>query len=91
MNNLWSDIQAALVNSLEIVNFATEPVSASEISEISMGTSFRNETEKNPVFYNMLSRYAHLFTSEPNKGYMASKKIFFLIFQNLLGKKEARK
>lgn len=74
MNNLWSDIQAALVNSLEIVNFATEPVSASEISEISMGTSFRNETEKNPVFYNMLSRYAHLFTSEPNKGYMASKK-----------------
>lgn len=73
MDHLWKDIQTALENPLTLVNFATEPVSASEISGISMGSSFKNETVKSPVFYNMLSKYAHLYIAEPNKGYMVSK------------------
>ncbi|WP_341348645.1 NAD-dependent epimerase/dehydratase family protein [Paenibacillus sp. FSL H3-0469] len=74
MDRLWNDIQIALNNSLSLVNFATEPVSASEIAG-SAGVSFVNETEKKPVYYNMLSKHASLFTSEPNQGYLASKEI----------------
>lgn len=75
MDHLWSDIQTALNNSLALVNFATEPVSASEIAGIAAGVSFVNETKKPPVYYNMLSKYASLFTSDSNKGYLASKEI----------------
>ncbi|MEK3663773.1 NAD-dependent epimerase/dehydratase family protein [Paenibacillus sp. FSL F4-0236] len=73
MCNLWNDIQIALNNSLSLVNFSTEPVSASEIARNSTGNLFLNETVKNPVFYNMKSKYANLFNSEAEEGYMKSK------------------
>lgn len=75
MSNLWNDIQMALDNSLPLVNFATEPVSASEIAQYSLGFLFNNITEKQPVFYNMKSDYAHIYNSGSKEGYMMSKEV----------------
>nr|WP_280922051.1 NAD-dependent epimerase/dehydratase family protein [Paenibacillus sp. PvR133] len=74
MNHLWDDIQIALDNSLSIVNFATEPVSAKEIARAGLNINFSNETEKKPVLYDMRSLYSHIFSDRDNKEYMKSKK-----------------
>lgn len=73
MNHLWDDIQIALANSLSIVNFATEPVSAKEIAQAGLNINFSNETEKKPVSYDMRSLYSHIFSDRDNKEYMKSK------------------
>lgn len=78
MNRLWDDIQIALNNSLSLVNFTTEPVSALEIAEYSVGIPFKNETEKKPVYYNMRSKYANVLNPEAKEGYLKSKEVILL-------------
>lgn len=73
MNHLWDDIQIAIANSLSLVNFATEPVSAKEIAQAGLNINFSNETEKKPVSYDMRSLYSHIFGDRDNKEYMKSK------------------
>ncbi|MFW5437710.1 pyridine nucleotide transhydrogenase [Paenibacillus apiarius] len=72
MQYLWNDIQTALNNNLKLVNFSAEPVMASEISEFCLGTKFNNVTEKEPVNYNVKSRYAHIFNRQ-SKDYIITK------------------
>ncbi|RUT42881.1 NAD(P)-dependent oxidoreductase [Paenibacillus anaericanus] len=75
MSSLWNDIQTSLNNSVSLVNFATEPVSPFEVAKYSLGTTFLNETEKNPVFYNMRSKHANLFNLDGEDGYLKSKDV----------------
>ncbi|RRJ62198.1 NAD(P)-dependent oxidoreductase [Paenibacillus oralis] len=70
---LWNDVQVALNHKLSLVNFATQPVSAKEIAYQSIGLVFQNATEKEPVRYNMKSKFAQLFNPYASEGYMSSK------------------
>ncbi|BCJ87791.1 NAD-dependent epimerase/dehydratase family protein [Effusibacillus dendaii] len=71
LKNLWKDIQIALENNLEIVNFATEPVTAKEVALNCFGVDFSNVTEKPSVYYDMRSKFSNLFGEDLN--YMCSK------------------
>ncbi|MCL9662833.1 NAD(P)-dependent oxidoreductase [Paenibacillus hunanensis] len=71
MKNLWHDLQLAQQEQLKIVNFATYPVSASEIAEHALGIEFSNVTEKAAVSYNMLSEHAEKFGG--SNGYFKTK------------------
>lgn len=61
LDNLWKDIQIALRHNLNLINFATEPTSASEIAHLCFQKNFTNTTESPPVFYDMQSKYALLY------------------------------
>ncbi len=66
LDNIWKDIEIALENSLSLVNFSTEPLSVSEISQKCFKKEFTNTTENPPVFYNMQSKYAKLYGKNAN-------------------------
>ncbi|GLI09887.1 hypothetical protein YDYSG_59200 [Paenibacillus tyrfis] len=72
MSRLWSDITFVKKQGFKVINFSTEPVSASEIVENCFNKNFNNVTDKAPVNYNMKSIYSEHF----NLGelYMTSKK-----------------
>ncbi|RJG24768.1 NAD-dependent epimerase/dehydratase family protein [Paenibacillus thiaminolyticus] len=72
MEHIWSNIQTALNNNLNLVNFAVEPVMASEISNFCLGEEFNNVTDKEPVHYRMKSIYANLFCGQSCE-YIANK------------------
>ena len=42
LKNIWRDIQIAIDNNLQVINFATEPVSAKEIAQYSLNMDFDN-------------------------------------------------
>ncbi|MCY9584035.1 NAD-dependent epimerase/dehydratase family protein [Paenibacillus alvei] len=67
MEHIWSHIQTALNHNLKLVNFAVEPVMASEISKFCLGEEFDNITEKEPVNYSMKSIYANIFCEESSE------------------------
>lgn len=75
MNTLWNDINIALQNKLKIINLSSDPVSAEEIAQYSLNLNFLNETEKNPVYYDMRSIYATLYNPEATDGYIKSKQV----------------
>jgi hypothetical protein len=75
LQNLWADLQIVLNHSLPLVNFATEPVRASEVADRCFGIQFDNVTEKAPVSYEMHSQYAHLFGSPARYLYSAEQVI----------------
>ena len=43
LRHLWSDLERARAASLELVHFATEPVSVREVSEVAFGFRFEND------------------------------------------------
>lgn len=71
LKNLWEDIEAALRHSLRLVNFATEPLSVSEMVKKSFGVDFTNVTENPPVSYDMRTKYAKLWGHD--RGYLHNK------------------
>ena len=72
LEHLWQDIQTALEHSLDLVNFATEPMNVKEVASVAFGLEFTNEPEQKPAQYNMWSKYFNLFDGcEP--GYLYSK------------------
>lgn len=75
MDHLWRDIQITLEQSLTVVNFSSEPVSAEEVAHQSLGLVFKNETDKQPIRYDMKSKFANLISNSPcaSEGYMVSK------------------
>lgn len=66
LNNIWADIQTALSNNLQLVNFATEPVTTAEIAKKCFGLSnFDNEPEDVVAgSYDMHTRYAKIFNGQ---------------------------
>jgi hypothetical protein len=71
LDNIWKDIKIALKNSVNLINFATEPLKVSEISKKCFGKEFVNVTKNPPVFYNMKSKYGSLYGK--NSDYLYSK------------------
>lgn len=59
---LWVDIQRTLANNIELINFATPPLSAHAVAERCFGIEFSNRTPNGPVFYDMQTNYAHCFS-----------------------------
>ena len=72
LENIWHDIKVALDNDIELINFATPPVSTSEVSEYSFGKTFTNKPEgTKPAYWDMHSKYASLYGGQGN--YLYSK------------------
>jgi hypothetical protein len=71
MSRLWQDIQIAIENEISLVNFATEPVQVSEISEFCFGVPFTNRTDKQPARYDFRSKHADIYGG--SSGYMYLK------------------
>lgn len=64
LENVWSDINKALENNINILNIATEPVSATEIGKVCFGIDLtRNHVETRAPYYNMYSKYGKLWNS----------------------------
>jgi nucleoside-diphosphate-sugar epimerase len=71
LERLWDDLSTALDAELELVNFATEPLSTGRIAEECFGIEFRNEPEGSvPGRYDMRSIHAGIFDGE--SGYLYS-------------------
>ena len=65
--HIWRDIQIALNNNLQLVNFATEPVRTDELAEYVFGMQeFNQEPEGvKPASWDMRSKHAALFGGVP--------------------------
>lgn len=87
MSRLWMDIQTVRSNRLELVNFATEPVSAFEVAESCFGIPFRNVNDKAPVKYDMHSKWAKIFKSE-QPHYMSAKDEIFAQIRALVAREK---
>ena len=61
---LWDHLKIVRSNAVPLINFATEPTSASELAAFCFGLEFHNETERPPVRYDMHTKYAALFGRE---------------------------
>jgi hypothetical protein len=55
---LWRDVAGFLDQGWEVVNLATEPISAAELAREVFGIDFANETEREPRVYDMRTRHA---------------------------------
>lgn len=72
LDNIWFDISVALKFNLPIVNFATEPITAEELSYRCFNIKFDNITKNSPVVYDMWTNYSGYYGSYGN--YIYSKK-----------------
>jgi nucleoside-diphosphate-sugar epimerase len=58
LNNLWADLAIVLKNELQLINFATEPVSVQEMAATCFNIHFTNVSERPPVHYDMRTEHA---------------------------------
>ena len=70
--NLWTDIQVALANNLNLVHFTAAPISVAEIASRAFDLDFTHILENLPARYDMRSIHAELFDGQ--NGYQYSKK-----------------
>lgn len=70
LNNLWKDISIALSHDLSLINFATEPVKASNVAWVALKQKFVNKTNK-VANYNMKTVYGKIF--DRNSAYLYDK------------------
>ena len=71
LRNLWKDIQTALDIGIKVLNITSEPMSVSELYTALCGKEFSNQLSKDPLHYNLKSKYAKDFGGE--NGYLYSK------------------
>ncbi len=71
LKHLWQDIQLAINNNLNLVNFAVEPTSVAEVATTAFGFEFVNQTQ-NPVKYDIRTKHYQLFGGCP-PGYLYPK------------------
>jgi len=67
---LWRDIQVALKARLNLVHFATEPVSVADVARIAFGREFTNAPHDNPARYDFRTRHDSLYGN--TSGYLYS-------------------
>jgi nucleoside-diphosphate-sugar epimerase len=60
MSRLWADLQVVIDRELELVNFATAPVTVRAVAERCFGVPFP-ESDGTPVTYDMQTRHADAF------------------------------
>lgn len=61
LENLFKDIKFAEVNQIKLLNISTEPLSAHFVAKECLHLDFQNETEREPVNYDVKSRYFNVF------------------------------
>ena len=61
---LWQHIQFALEKNINLLNLATQPISASELHQYIFDKPFENEFLPKPVQYDMHSQYAEELTKQ---------------------------
>lgn len=67
LRNIWKDIQIALDNNVELINFATEPVATQEVAEYCFDLDFTQEPEGvNPASWDMQTKHAALYGGTGN-------------------------
>lgn len=71
LERLWADIKTADCAGLELVNFATEPVSIGEVVREAFGGDFQNEVSATPARYDIRTQHSHLFGG--TGGYIESR------------------
>lgn len=64
LDHLWRDLEKILAHGIPLVNLATPPVKAADVARECFQMEFVNETEKPPVYYDMRTRYAHIWGEE---------------------------
>lgn len=69
---LTSDIAVSLAAGLDVVNFATEPVSVREVAREAFGIDFTNDTGTKPARYDVRSKHAARFGGA--NGYLQSRR-----------------
>ncbi|WP_135380530.1 NAD(P)-dependent oxidoreductase [Vibrio tasmaniensis] len=72
MVNLWSDIQAAINNNLNLVHLTAEPLAVNEIAKECFNLDFDNKLSDSPASYDFQTEVSYLFNSQ--KPYQYSKK-----------------
>jgi len=58
LRHLWPDLERARAAALELVHFATEPVSVREVSEVAFGFTFENDLPPPGPRYDFRTRHA---------------------------------
>lgn len=71
LDTLWRDLGLAEKAALNLVNFATAPVSVAELAAYAFGTRFENRPSLPVARYDVRSRHAFIFGGE--NGYLQSK------------------
>ena len=61
LGRLWRDVQTALAAGLNVVNFATEPVSVREVAREAFGLDFANDPGSKPARYDVRTGHGALF------------------------------
>jgi nucleoside-diphosphate-sugar epimerase len=69
MVNLWSDINTALENNINLVHLTSEPVSVAQIARDGFGLDFNTQQPAQPVAYDMRSVYGELFGGDEHYQY----------------------
>jgi hypothetical protein len=69
--NLWTDIEKALANEIQLLNLAVEPVTAAEVYAYVTGETFINELPKDVPHFNYKTKYATLWGGKD--GYLSTK------------------
>ncbi len=85
LDHLWNDITIAHENNIMTINITSEPISANELARECFGINFNNITEKDPIKYNIKTKYSDIFNS--HDGYMYNKQMIINEIKNY-GKKE---
>ena len=71
LRRLWSEVQIALKNGVQLLNITTEPVSVAEVYMVLSGNEFVNELAKPPYNFDIKSIHAELFGG--HNGYLIDK------------------
>jgi nucleoside-diphosphate-sugar epimerase len=86
LERLWSDIHVANEAKLELVHFATEPVSVGEVACEVFQRRFDNAPAVQPARYDFRSRHAGLFGGRD--GYLSSKPQVLEAMRQFAGRQE---
>jgi nucleoside-diphosphate-sugar epimerase len=72
LRNIWRDIQTTIDAGIELVNFATPPISVTELADKIFGRSFENRPpDKTPAYFDFRTKFATSFGGKD--GYMQDK------------------
>lgn len=66
LDTLYHDIDKVIKNQIRVINFATEPISVTKMAKYAFNREFENKTEREPIKYDMKTKYAKIFCSDTN-------------------------
>jgi sugar phosphate isomerase/epimerase/dTDP-4-dehydrorhamnose reductase len=64
LKNIWKDIQTAIKNNINLINFATEPLTAKDIAKYTLRMDFKTITEKPPLAFDIRTKHGKIYGSK---------------------------